>query len=127
MKVTYTNPGFRHSIESILQFETDGTRPYWSDTLFDFYPMLSRDAVAGRNKEEQVRYLTDTLAEVYREISPELDIKVNQYNEHFMKYESQINDALSDAFDLDTSRVFNDLNGYTDEMEIIIKLITNLL
>ena len=112
MKVTYTNPGFRHSIDSILLFETDGTRPYWSDALFDFYPKLSRDAVAGQKPDEQVRYLTDTLSEVYREISPELDIKVNQYNEHFMKYESQINDALSEAFDLDTRGIFNDLTGY---------------
>ena len=111
MRVTYQNPGFRHSIDSILLCETDGTKPFWSEALFDFYPQLSREELSGRKPEEQARYLTDTLSAVYRDLCPELDAKAEKYNAHFAAHEGQVNDALSEAFDLDTRKVFNDLTG----------------
>ena len=112
MKVTYKNPGFRHSIDSILLFETDGANSFWSDPLFSFFPQLQREALSGKNPDEQARYLTDTLSAVYEEIKPELDLKTERYNEHFLAYEGQINDAFSEAFDLDARKIFNDLSGY---------------
>lgn len=112
MKVTYKEPGFRHSIDSILLFQMDTAKPFWSDTLFYFYPQLSREKLSVCSPEEQVQYMTDNLSEVYRQLKPELDEKAVKYNEYFMKYEHQINDALSDAFDLDARNLFNDLTGF---------------
>ena len=47
----------------------------------------------------------------HQEIKHEIDEKVNTYNIHFAKHKEQIEDALSDAFDVDTRTIFNDLTG----------------
>lgn len=36
MKIIYKNPGFEHSIESILLFQEDDMEPYWIDALYWF-------------------------------------------------------------------------------------------
>ena len=49
MNLTFRNPGFDHSIDSILLFQTDDQTPYWSDTLLYFYPQIDRQELAGRD------------------------------------------------------------------------------
>ena len=112
MKVTYKNPGFQHSINSILLFQTDEQTPYWSDVLFFFYPQLSREEFVKCKPDRLAEYISDELACVYQEIFPEIEEKTIRYNEHFLECENQINDALSEAFELDTRILFNDLIGY---------------
>lgn len=112
MKVTYKNPGLKHSIDSILLFQTDEQTPYWSDAVFFFYPQLSREEFVKCKPERRSEYITDKLACIYQEILPEIEEKTIRYNEHFLEYENQINDALSDAFEIDTRVLFNDLIGY---------------
>lgn len=111
MHITYKNPGFQHSIDSILLFQTEDATPSWSDALFYFFPQLSKDELTRKDPFGQKEYLSGILADIYHEIKPELDEKVQKYNEHFLNYESQINDALSEAFDTDTRIIFNDLTG----------------
>ena len=101
-----------HSIDSILLFQTDEQTPYWSDPVFFFYPQLSREEFVKCKPEWRAEYITDKLACVYREILPEIEEKTIRYNERFLEYENQINDALSDAFEIDTRVLFNDLIGY---------------
>ena len=43
MKIAYRNPGFEHSIDSIMLFETDDQTPYWSDALLYFYPQVNSE------------------------------------------------------------------------------------
>lgn len=112
MKVTYKNPGFKHSINSILLFQTDAQTPYWSDAVFFFYPQLSKEEFLKCEPDGRAQYITDKLACAYQEILPEIEAKTIDYNEHFLKYEGQINDALSDAFEIDTCDLFTDLTGY---------------
>ena len=47
MKILYQNPGFEHSADSIMLFQTDDQTPYWSDTLSYFYPQVDRQSVLG--------------------------------------------------------------------------------
>lgn len=112
MKVTYKNPEFRHSVNSILLFQTGEQTPYWSDALFCFYPQLSREEFDKCKPDRREVYITDKLANVYQEILPEIEEKIIRCSEHFLAYEDQINDALSDAFDTDTRILFKDLTGY---------------
>ena len=112
MRVTYKNPGLQHSIDSILLFQTKDSTSFWSDTLFYFFPQIDKEALAKKDTPGQREYLSGILAEIYHGIKPELDGKILKYNEHFLNYEGQINDALSDAFDTDTRIIFNDLTGY---------------
>ena len=42
MNLTFQNPGFAHSVDSILLFLTEGEAPYWSDSIFYFYPQVDK-------------------------------------------------------------------------------------
>lgn len=111
MKVLYRNPGFDYSIESIIRFQTDGENPFWSDSLFYFYPEIDKNILVGKDISGKKQYIEEVLSTVYKGIYPELEQKVSVYNEYFLKYQNQINEAFSDAFDIDVSDIFNDLTG----------------
>jgi hypothetical protein len=112
MNLTFRNPGFDHSIDSILLFQTDDQTPYWSDTLLYFYPQIDKAELAKRDLAGRRQYIYDRLSGVYHtELKRELDQKVADYTAHFARHKEQIEDALSEAFDMDTRSVFNDLVG----------------
>ena len=111
MFVTYRNPGFEHSIDSILLFQEDTGSPYWSDALLFFYPQLSRQQLCHRTREEKRAYLAAELRGVWGQLADELDKKVESYNIRFHRYHEQMEDALSEAFEFDARAVFNDLTG----------------
>ena len=112
LKIAYRNPGFEHSIDSIMLFETDDQTPYWSDALLYFYPQVKKQELARRNLAERRAYVHEMLYDqYYREIKTEIDEKVDAYNLHFMNHREQIEAALSEAFELDARSVFNDLVG----------------
>lgn len=112
MLVIYENPGFEHSIASILLFQEDDTAPYWSDALYYFYPQVDKKKMLSISVTERGQYLTEVLRNVWDDLSKELDQKVELYNLHFNRYHAQIEDALSEAFEIDTSSIFNDLKAY---------------
>lgn len=112
MNLTFRNPGYDHSIDSILLFQTDDQTPYWSDALLYFYPQIDKVELAKRDLAGRRQYISDTLSDLYhKELKQEIDQKAIAYNAHFAKHKDQIEDALSEAFDLDTRARFNDLAG----------------
>lgn len=112
MNILYKNPGFIHSIDSLMLFQTDDQTPYWSDALLYFYPQVEKQKLTKLTDEAKMEYISERLYDVYhREIKHEIDDKVNAYNHHFMNHKNQIEDALSDAFDLDSRTIFNDIVG----------------
>lgn len=54
----------------------------------------------------------DVFGDIYENLREEINRKVICYNVHFQNHKVQIEDALSDAFDLDASSIFNDLTSY---------------
>ena len=108
MNVTFRNAGFEYSIESILLFQTEDTNSYWSDSLYYFYPEINRNIQALQEREKE-DYLRATLQKVWDRVLPEIEAKEYRYHEHFQKYRNQIEDALSDAFELDSRTMFNEL------------------
>ncbi|MBR5949317.1 MAG: hypothetical protein IKZ82_11835 [Clostridia bacterium] len=111
MLITYKNPGFEHSISSILLFQEDGTAPFWSEALIHFYPQIKKAKLDSLSAAEKKVYLTQELSCIWNEISSELERKEEAYNAHFIKHHRRIEDALSEAFDIDTRAIFNDLVG----------------
>ena len=111
MNITYKNPGYEYSIESIMLFQTDEQTPFWSDSVLYFYPRIDKTELEKRNFEEKKEYIYKVLEEVYGNIKDELESKIIRYNEHFQNHRSQIEDALSEAFELDSGLLFNDLTG----------------
>ena len=108
MNVTFRNVGFEYSIESILLFQTEDTNSYWSDSLYYFYPEINQNIQALQEREKE-DYLRATLQKVWDRVLPEIEAKECRYHEHFQKYRNQIEDALSDAFELDSRTMFNEL------------------
>lgn len=95
MKILYKNPGFEHSIASIMLFQTDKQTPYWSDALLYFYPQVEKQELAKLKLEDKKKYISTMLYDVYhKEIKNEINEKVNTYNNHFLKYKDQIEDAF---------------------------------
>lgn len=111
MFITYKNPGFEHSLSSILAFQKDDTTPYWANALLYYYPQVGNEKLSGYTPAERQACLEKELRRVWDEAADELDRKVDAYNRHFIRYREQIEDALSEAFEMDTKAVFNDLTG----------------
>lgn len=109
MRIHYTNQSFEHSVDSILLFEEDGTAPFWSDALFYFYPNLSKEKMTALDAAGRKAYLLGALRPVWEGLKEELDSKVRLYQAQFDQYHVQIEDALSEAFETDTGKLFNDL------------------
>ena len=111
MHITYQNPGFDSSMESIMRFQTDEQTPFWSDGLFVFYPQIDRNEFVRRNLVDRKTFLYEAFSKIYQNAKGELEAKTGSYQAHFMKYKDQIEDALSDAFELDSRAQFNDLTA----------------
>lgn len=109
MNILYRNPGFEHSIDSILLFQTEDETPYWSDSLLYFYPQIDKKELCNKTHIQKREYLLEVLSDTYCELKEELDSKVVLYNERWNKYKEQIEDALSEAFEIDTRMIFNDI------------------
>lgn len=111
MNITYKNSGYTYSIESIMSFLSDTDSSFWSDTILYFYPQIDKQKLAGLDRPNKSKYTSDALSETYENLKGEIDRKVVCYNAHFENHKTQIDAALSDAFDLDAASIFNDLTG----------------
>jgi hypothetical protein len=111
MNITYVNPGFQAMIDSIMLFQTDGETSYWSDSIFYFFPKLNKDVFQTLDFNAKKKYFFNELNEIYHEQEALLNEKVEEYNNHWGKYRIQIEEALSDAFELDSHLLFNDLRA----------------
>lgn len=111
MHITYKNPGFQHSIDSIMLFQTDGQTPFWSDLILHFYPQVDKNELVKRDFTDRKKHLEEIFWKIYEDKKQELENKIICYNDHFEKHKNQIEDALSDAFEIDASSIYNDLTG----------------
>lgn len=94
-----------------MLFQTEEQSSFWSEPLLYFYPQIDKNEITGRDLAGRKEYLFEVFSDIYRSTKDELDGKVVCYNEYFSKYRSQIEDALSDAFELDARSLYNDLTG----------------
>ena len=53
MFITYKNPGFEHSLSSILAFQKDDTTPYWANALLYYYPQIGNEKLSGYTPAER--------------------------------------------------------------------------
>ncbi len=111
MNIQYQNPGYDHSVESMLLFLTGEETPFWSEPILHFYPQVDKHELARRDSAEKKQYLYDVFGGVYESLKEELDNKVQCYNAHFQRNRGQIEEALSHAFAMDAAGAFNDLTG----------------
>lgn len=111
MNITFVNPGFEKMIESIMMFQTEGESPYWSDSLFHFFPKLNQDVFQTLDYNAKKQYILNEMKEIYQEQESLINEKVVKYSRHWRRYRPQIEEALSDAFQVDTHQLLNDLRA----------------
>lgn len=112
MHIEFSNPGFEHSIESILLFQSDGEAAYWTDAIYYFYPSLNKSHIDSLNLSGKQAYITAELRKTYDSLQDTWTEKLSAYNTHWSNHRAQINDALSNAFGVNAHVLFNDLKGY---------------
>ncbi len=107
MEIKYQNPGFKSMIDSILQFQSDNETVYWLDGLYAFYPQLDKEYAKTLEWNERYKYISDVLEKEYDETK--INEKVKIYNEYWLQKKNQINDALSEAFEIDCKKIYNNM------------------
>jgi hypothetical protein len=109
MEVTFVNPGVDYMIRNIMEFQTDETTAFWREPLYHFYPQLDKNYAESLRIGERKEYIERVLRSVYDDLENMINEKVDCYSQYWKTCKEQINDALSDAFEVDCSNLFNDL------------------
>lgn len=112
MKLQVINPGFEYMIDRIMGFQTEETTNFWSVPLYHFYPQLDREYADSLALAEKKEYFAQTLRKVYREQESLINDKAGLYEKHWEECKPQITSALSDAFEIDCTNLFNDMKCY---------------
>ena len=87
MNITYRNPGYDHSIDSISLFLTGEETPFWSEPIFHFYPQLDKNTLSSCNPAEKHKYLNNVFGGIYENLKEEIDKKVICYNDRLLETE----------------------------------------
>lgn len=109
MEVTFQNPGVDEQLRVIMGFQTEEESAFWSEPLYHFYPQLDKAYAQSLSIAARKDYLETTLRALYPELAETLNEKVKAYAAHWQLCKPQIVGALSDAFAVDCSSMFNDL------------------
>lgn len=109
MNLEYNYTGVSRSVLSILDFTGDDVNDYWSLPIFSFYPEIDKIKYKTLSTAQRKEFLLDFFTRFDTENHELLDEKLIKYNEHWELYRAQITAALEDAFELDLTSIFNDL------------------
>lgn len=109
MEVTFMNPGVDYMIQRIMDFQSEDESMFWSEPLYHFYPQLDKAYAAGLPFLERRSYIEQILRTVYAKQEDTINEKVDLYSRHWANCKGQIIAALSDAFGVNCTDLFNDL------------------
>lgn len=110
MKVIFQDPGYEYSSESFAEFIKQG--PFWSESIFHFFPELEEFRGAFSTKIDNkviTKEILDAVFKIYESRKAEIRNKVTSYQETWNHYEELINNKFSSIFQFDTRNLFNDL------------------
>lgn len=109
MELRFINPGFDYMCDRIMFFQGDETSSFWSSPLYYFYPQLNKEYAYSLETKDRKSYIEQVLRNVYLEQESAIDEKIALYSKQWEACKPQITEALSDAFGIDCSSLFNDM------------------
>ena len=109
MEVTFVNPGVDYMMKRIMEFQTEDESAFWSEPLYHFYPQLDKAYATSLPFSERKDYIERSLRVAYVELEDTITKKVALYSQHWASCKEQITAALSDAFGVDCTCLFNDV------------------
>lgn len=111
MQITFQNPGFDYSMNSILLFQRPETGSWWRDALYSFYPQIERRRMDQMNGTEQAEYLRKVLSDMYHQLVPELEEKQAAYQAHWEENRQEVEEALGDIFRMPLAERFQNIRA----------------
>lgn len=111
MELHFCDPGLDYSLDIITEFQQSDLSDWWKDSLFHFYPQIDRTEYERLDASSRFLYLRQKLQHIYDAAKPDICGKLRFYASHWLKYKPQIEDAFSDAFQVDSRGLFNDLTA----------------
>lgn len=101
-----------YSVDSIMMFANEEQTAYWSEPIFQLYPDINKQAFMAMDTQARKTYLLDFFTRFDSENKALILEKQKKYNERWQLYRTQIIQALEDAFKVDLTSLFNDMQGY---------------
>ena len=112
MDLIYKYSGIMRSIDSIMEFTCEEQSDFWSEPFFNFFPDIEKEKFKTLTNEQRKQYLIDYFSSFEKENKEIITKKIYKYNERWETYQSQIVDALQEAFGINLMDLFNDMRGY---------------
>ena len=109
MDITFTDGCYKYSVDSIMMFQTDDQSDYWRDSLFEFHPSLNRKYFDDLNSDDKKQYLNNEIKKIYQENKLLISEKVLDYQQYWYENKEVIEQAFSEAFEVDAKKLFNDI------------------
>jgi hypothetical protein len=109
MDITFMNPGVDYMIEQAMLFQTEDEASFWTEPLYYFYPQLDKTYAAALPLQKRRDYIASVLRNAYGELADSINEKTLLYTQHWRIHKDQITAALTDAFSVNCSSLFNDL------------------
>ena len=111
MELHFCDPGLDYSLDIITEFQQSDLSDWWKDSLFHFYPQIDRTEYERLDASSRFLYLRQKLQHIYDAAKPAICDKLGFYASHWLKYKPQIAAAFSDAFQVDSRGLFNELTA----------------
>lgn len=111
MELHFCDPGLNYSLDIIMEFQQSDLSGWWKQPLFHFYPQIDRTKFDRLDASSQRLYLRQELQHIYEAAKPEICCKLGLYAAHWQKYKPQIEDAFSEAFQVDSRGLFSDMTA----------------
>ncbi|WP_167954858.1 hypothetical protein [Anaerosporobacter faecicola] len=109
MNLRFINPGIDYMLESIMAFQSDDETAFWSDSLYYFYPQLDKHKAQKMGYLDRRRYIERVIRTLYVDLEKSINTKVASYSKHWEDNKEQITNALSEAFEINCSDLFEDI------------------
>lgn len=109
MELHFCDPGLDYSLNIIMDFQQSDLSDWWKESLFHFYPQIDRKHFNHLPSDDQLLYLRQKLLPAYIAAKSDIHSKLDLYASHWQKYKSQVEDAFSETFQLNSSELFNDI------------------
>ena len=109
MHIEFVNPGFQYMLDSIMEFQKDNISAFWNDSLFYFFKELDKEYSYSLSIEKRKKYFEEKLSGIYKANEQLLEEKIQAYSKYWNLHKVEIEQAFTDAFEVDCSNLFNDL------------------
>ena len=111
MHLTWKQTPIEDDIEFILWILNSDMGNWWKKRLFEKYPEIDHEHYDALPASERDKYISDKLHAIAPARATIIADKIKAQNEYWTQNHKKLNDAFSDAFGCDVSKILNNITG----------------